>query len=63
MGSFAERLSFRQKPQGLFKALLRLPGYLFRWDLGFLLGNSYAGRVEIMADMPMVAFSEIDKRP
>ncbi len=31
--------SFRQKPTGGFKHLLRLPVYLFRWRLGFVFGD------------------------
>ena len=33
--------SFRQRPTGAFKCLLRLPVHLFRWRLGFLLGGRF----------------------
>jgi hypothetical protein len=35
MSSFADRFSFRQKPEGVFQASLRVPVYLFRFHLGF----------------------------
>jgi deazaflavin-dependent oxidoreductase (nitroreductase family) len=31
--------SFRQRPSGIFKHVLRLPVTLFRWRLGFLFGD------------------------
>ena len=39
--SFADRFSFRQKPEGLFKWILHLPVFLFRWHLGFLIGERF----------------------
>lgn len=30
--------NMRQKPSGVFKSVLRLPVWLYRWHLGFLLG-------------------------
>lgn len=33
--------SFRQKPTGVFKHVLRLPVHLFHWKLGFLLGDRF----------------------
>ena len=33
--------SFRQRPTGAFKHVLRLPVHLFRWRLGFLLGDRF----------------------
>ena len=37
----ADSWSFRQKPTGVFKHVLRLPVYLFHWRLGFLLGDRF----------------------
>lgn len=34
-----DRFSFRQKPSGAFRLLLRIPVHLFRWRLGFLFGE------------------------
>jgi len=33
--------SFRQKPTGMFRRILRIPVYLYRWKLGFLLGDRF----------------------
>ncbi|HET8930374.1 MAG TPA: nitroreductase family deazaflavin-dependent oxidoreductase [Acidimicrobiales bacterium] len=46
---FPDSWSFRQKPSGAFKHLLRIPVYVFRWRLGFVLGErivliSHTGR-------------------
>jgi deazaflavin-dependent oxidoreductase (nitroreductase family) len=34
-----DSFSFRQKPTGAFKRILRVPVYLYRWQLGFLMGH------------------------
>ena len=39
--SLSDRFSFRQKPEGLFKVILHIPVYLFRWNLGFLMGDRF----------------------
>ncbi|MBY5162177.1 nitroreductase family deazaflavin-dependent oxidoreductase [Salsipaludibacter albus] len=36
-----DAFSLRQKPTGFFKALLRAPVWLYRWDLGRLLGTRF----------------------
>ncbi len=36
-----DSFSFRQKPTGAFKHILRVPVYLFRWKLGFLFGHRF----------------------
>jgi hypothetical protein len=36
-----ESFSFRQKPSGLFKFLVKAPTYLFRRKLGFLFGDRF----------------------
>jgi deazaflavin-dependent oxidoreductase (nitroreductase family) len=33
--------SFRQKPSGLFKWILKVPGWMFRMKLGFLFGDRF----------------------
>jgi deazaflavin-dependent oxidoreductase (nitroreductase family) len=35
----ADSWSFRRKPSGMFRRVLRIPVYLFLWDLGFLFGD------------------------
>ena len=39
--SLRESFSFRQKPSGLFKFLVKAPTYLLRWKLGFLFGDRF----------------------
>lgn len=39
--SMSGRFSFREKPSGLFKWLLKTPGLLFRVKLGFLFGERF----------------------
>ncbi len=39
--SLRDSFSFRQKPSGLFKWLVKAPTYLFRWKLGFLFGDRF----------------------
>ena len=36
-----DSFSFRQKPSGAFKHILGLPVHLYRWKLGFLLGDRF----------------------
>jgi deazaflavin-dependent oxidoreductase (nitroreductase family) len=36
-----DSFSFRRRPRGVFKWVLRLPVYLFRFRLGFLLGDRF----------------------
>ncbi|MGI9624148.1 MAG: nitroreductase family deazaflavin-dependent oxidoreductase [Acidimicrobiales bacterium] len=32
---------FKEKPAGVWKAVLKAPSYLYRWHLGFLLGKRF----------------------
>ncbi len=36
-----DSFSFRQKPSGLFKWILKVPGWMFRMKLGFLFGDRF----------------------
>ena len=36
-----DSFTFRQKPSGAFKHLLHIPAHLYRWRLGFLLGDRF----------------------
>ena len=37
----SDSFSFRQKPSGLFKWILKVPAWLFRMKLGFLFGDRF----------------------
>jgi len=37
----SDKFSFRQKPTGVFKWFLKMPGYLFRAKLGFVFGDRF----------------------
>ncbi|MDX2379401.1 MAG: nitroreductase family deazaflavin-dependent oxidoreductase [Acidimicrobiia bacterium] len=39
--SARDSFSFRQKPSGLFKWILKVPGWMFRIKLGFLFGDRF----------------------
>ena len=39
--SRGDQFSFRQKPSGLFKYILKAPQWLFRLKLGFLMGDRF----------------------
>ncbi len=32
---------FKEKPQGLWRAVLKSPRYLFKWNLGFVMGDRF----------------------